>query len=265
MAKLDANFSFTGPLGNISAYRMRGIDRIILRKKGGASKRKIKTSRNFARTREANAEFGGRSIAGKWIRSALHYQKPMADYNISGPINALLVPIQEQDTVSPPGQRNIVLSKNPWLLQGFSLNRDTGFDSIVRNPLAWTLSRDTLSARIDIPALLPGINFFTAEKHPMYSIIATLGIVPDFFYNKWGYQPSSREYRQNDMQAADTGWYPVLKGSPAMKLEIQMGTMPPDQSFSLVLSIGIRFGALRDAGTIEQVKYAGAAKILAMG
>jgi hypothetical protein len=49
--------------------------------------------------------------------------KPLSDYNISGPLNSALKSIQEMDTVSGLGKRNIGLSKNPRLPEGFQLNR----------------------------------------------------------------------------------------------------------------------------------------------
>ena len=39
--------------------------------------------------------------------------------------------------------------------------------------------------------------------------------------------------------------------------------MPADQSFTVMLSIGIRYGTIGVSNTIEQVKYAGAAKVMA--
>jgi len=264
MAKLDGNFGFNGPLGNISAYKMRGVEGIVLRRKGGASKEKVKTSPRMENTRKHNAEFGGRATAGKWIRAMLHHQMPMAGFNVTGAINSLLTPIQKLDTVNPLGKRDVVLTKNPWLLEGFSMNREKGFDTIIRNPLSWSISRDTLSARIDIPALLPGINFLTAEKYPLYSIVATLGVIPDFFCTANGYYPSSRDYQGYSMHMSETEWFPVLQGSPAQTLEMKLPLTPPDQSFSLMLSIGLRFGTMRSASDISQVTHAGAAKILGM-
>jgi len=263
MAKLNASFTFIGPIDNLSAYTMRGVDGIILRKKGGASKNKIKRSAKFENTRKLNAEFGGRATAGKWVRSVLHYQKPMADYNISGPINALLKHVQKLDPRPGAfGKRSVLLSKSPSILDGFSLNRKTPLDSIIRSPLLYSVSRNTLSAHIDIPALMPGINFNTNEKSPVYSLVATLGIVPDLFYGKRNYVPSSGNYQMFNNVSAMTAWYPVTKGSPALTLDLQHTATPPDQLFSLVLSIGIRFGAMLDANMVQQVKYAGAAKIL---
>ena len=268
MAKLGSNFDFTGSLGPVSAYKMRGVEGTVLRRKGGASKEKIKTSPRMEGTRRGNSEFGGRATAGKWIRLLLHRQTPMADYNVTGAINALMMPIQKLDTVHPLGQRDVAISKNPWLLEGFSLNKEKGFDSFVRNPLTWSVSRESLSARIELPALLPGINLLAADKYPMYSIVASLGIVPDFFYAPHGFQPSSREYSQGNpgvFSDVNTDWYPTLQGSPAMPLELKLSGTPPDQSFSLLLSIGIRFGVMINANTVQQVKHEGAAKILGMG
>jgi len=268
MAKLSGNFDFIGSLGNVSAYKMRGVKGTILRKKGGASKEKVKNSPGMAGTRKGNAEFGGRATAGKWIRAMLYQQMPMAGYNVTGAINALMAPIQKLDTENHLGRRSVMLSKNPSLLEGFSLNKENGFDTIIRNPVAWSVSRGELSAHIDIPALLPGINFLTTEKYPLYGIVASLGIVPDFFYDVSGYKPSSREYNVSHPGITETlysNWYPVLQGSPAMPLEIKPGLTPPDQSFSLVLSIGIRFGEMLSANMVQQVKKVGAAKILGMG
>jgi hypothetical protein len=264
MAKLAAGVSFTGRIGNLSAYKMRGVEGIILRQKGGASKEKIKTSADFVNTRKVNSEFGGRSRASKWLRGTLGHQSHIADFNLAGPLNALMKPVQLLDAESKLGERNIELSKNPYLLEGFSLNRRTYLDSIIRSPLKWSISRDTLSARIDIPALMPGFNFFPAEKYPLYTIVTSLGIMPDLFYTSDGYKPSSDEYKLNASQAADTGWLPVLKGSPALSLAITLPKPPPDQSFSLVLAVGVRYGTMRDASVVWPVNYVGAARILAM-
>ena len=264
MAKLNPNFSFTGSLGNLSAYPMKGVEGIVVRTKGGATKEKIKTSPKFERTRELNAEFGGRATASQWIMHALWPQKALADYNMAGPVNALVKVIQVLDTESTHGKRHIVLSKNPRLLEGFSLNRKNPFDSTLRNPVGYAVSREGLSAHIGIPALLPGINFFGPNNYPMYSLQAILGIVPDLFCTNNKYQPSDTGYILNDFTAAFTGWYPMQQGSPALALDIQLPRVPPDASFSLMLSIGIRYGRMIDASTVQQVKHVGCAKILAM-
>jgi hypothetical protein len=264
MARILSTVALVGSIGNVSAYKMRGSDKIILRTKGGPSGKRIRNAPEFDLTRRNNSEFSGRATASKWIMSMLSQLKPLADHNIAGPLNALMKPIQELDKTSDYGMRNVVLSGNPRLLEGFSLNRGTSFDSMLRSPLPCSLSRETLSARVEIPALLPGINFHAQRKDPMFSIIAMLGIVPDLFYDADRYKPSSHAYTSLGAKAVNTDWYPVLGGAPATTLELKLEGMPPDQSFSLMLSVGICFGAMHDAATIKQVKHAGSAKVLAM-
>jgi hypothetical protein len=198
---------------------------------------------------------------------SLWHQKPLADYNIAGPLNVLMKPIQELDADSEYGQRSILLTKNPHLLEGFSLNRRQPFDSIVRTPLTRTLVRNEQSASMHIPALIPEINFHVPGAWPMYSLVATIGIIPDLYYHvqELRYRPLSQHYSPVSSAVAFTDWYAVMNGSPATVLEVKYPDAPPDEHYSVILAIGIRFGTMYDATTVEQVPYAGAAKVLAMG
>ena len=128
MAQLTGGITFEGSLDNISAYKMRGSDKIILRKKGGASKKQIQTGANFANTRKINSEWAGCSYAGKAIRNAIHPLKHLADYNISGFLNAIAKTVQKQDLESEYGKRNIYFSQYRDVLEGFSLNKKQLFD-----------------------------------------------------------------------------------------------------------------------------------------
>jgi hypothetical protein len=266
MAQLHSQFSFTGRLGNISAYKMKGSDKIILRTQGGATKNKIKKSPAFEKTRRINAEFGGRSTASKYLLHTLAQLKSLADYNIAGPLNALIKPIQIMDTEAEWGQRGVHFTKKPKLLEGFNLNRRNPFDSIVRNPVSYVLSREELSGRIDIPRLIPGINFFTPPGHyPYYSFVAALGVIPDLFFSKFGYEPQPGLKPYSKTVYSD--WYPVLNGSPVLSLETGLvipGTSVPGSSWILMLSVGIRFGTVSGNNEVVPAKYAGAAKILAV-
>ena len=262
MGKIEQGVEFTGSVGNLTAYRMRGVDGIVVRKKGGASKQRIKNDREFARTRELNAEFAGRSAASREIMRVLHPLKPLADYNIAGPLNALLRPIQVDDPKNSNGERSILLSQNPGLLEGFSLNRKIVFESIVRAPLTFTVSRETLSAEVNIPALTPDINFKPQGKHPLYSFDTAFGLVPDLFFSPGRYKPSHEKYSNPlGFVLARSAWFSCMSGSDALTLPVKYNFTPPDEHFVLVLAVGIRFGYPGSADHVEQVKYAGAAKV----
>src|SRR4051812_36024190 len=118
--------------GDLSAYKMVGSDKIILRRKGGASKEKIKQSAAFVNTRRINAEFGGRSTTTKWMLPVFRPLKHIANRSLTGRLNKLLKPIQELDSINEWGKRNVSLSLKPQLLEGFNLNHTWVLESIIR-------------------------------------------------------------------------------------------------------------------------------------
>lgn len=262
MAKLNPPLNFTGSLGNLSAYRMRGHDQIILRTKGGASREKIQTSPTFELVRRNNSEFSGRAVMSKWIMKALRPLKALADYNIAGPLNALVKPIQALDTQSEWGKRHVELSKHTSLLEGFSLNRKNHFDAVLRVAIPLTISRDTRTAQLTIPALVPGINFFPPPHQSVYSMVAVWGILPDVFFTEGKYLPSSPSYSALTYTMASTPWQSVADTSPETSLQLALTFEPPDEFYSLMLSIGIRYGELRNTDEVVQRRYVGSAKIL---
>lgn len=258
MAQLIGNFQITGSLNNLSFYKMRGSDKIIVRKKGGPSSKQVKKSPRFETTRRNNSEFGGRSLAVKHISSALFPLDFLADYNITGPLNALLKPIQELDTNSEFGKRNILISKNPRLLEGFSLNRRYLFESIVRTPVNYSLQGQ--QAILEIPELIPGINFMAPGNYPCYQFIAVTRLVPDIVYKDdvYKYQPVGK---RDTAMYAKTDWLPVNTRAVATQLIIK--DLPADKpdGYTRLVSLGISVGMLKGT-TIEPVKYVGAARII---
>jgi len=263
MAQLTSGITFIGSLGDVTAYKMHDSDKVILRMKSGPTKEQIKRSPSYDIVRRNNSEFGGRSTATGGIMFGLHLQKPLADYKISGPLNALLKPIQVLDTEREFGKRSVCLSKQPHLLAGFQLNNQAPFDTIVRTPVVYALSREELSATIDIAELVPGINLMVHNGHPYYRLQAMLAIVPDVFFATPKYK-ADPSYDRLRPQMAGTEWFPVESGSPDIHLELQLPTPPVNTAFSVMLSIGICMGEVGYGGKIQQAKKAGAAKIVAV-
>jgi hypothetical protein len=257
MAQLIGEILFTGSMQNLSAYKMRGSDKIILRKKGGPSKKQIKHSPRFDLTRRNNREFGGRAQAAAHIKRILQPLLFLADYNITGPLNALLKPIQKMDTGSEWGKRNIMLTKHSRLLEGFTLNRRYLFDSIVRTPVSGMIHKE--QAIVDIPALLPGINFIVPGNYAWYKFIAVTGLVPDLYYTEHGYFPKGERNYFPDLTYTD--WLPVNTPAPTGKLIIKGIPKNKPKTCSIMLALGIAFGVMQK-NNIEPVKYVGGAKVI---
>lgn len=283
MAKLNEGFTFTGSFGNLSVYKMKGVDKLIVRRKGGPSKEKIRNHAKFEMTRRKNAEFGGRATMTSWILRSLIYHKPMADYNMAGPLNSLMIPIQALDSVHGMGQRDIRLSTNPEILKGFSLTRKTSFDTIVRTTLNHGFAGQ--AAWVTIPALTPGINFYAAPRHHWFRIVLSLGLVPDLYFHMNGnpvpydfdaftdpqarsslltYSYSHPDYKRffGNLEGSTTPWHPVKKGMPETTLDVMLDLMAPANDHTLLLTIGIQYGYQEEIDVICETPYAGAAKIL---
>ena len=60
-------------------------------------------------------------------------------------------------------------------------------------------------------------------------------------------------------------WFPVSKGSPATYMELKCPHTLPGQAFTMILSVGIRYRTNGADNDVDQLHYAGAAKILVTG
>jgi hypothetical protein len=271
MARMKKPFDITGSLGNISLYKVRGSDEPIARKKGGPTKRMIKTRKSFAATRRNNSEFGGRARMTKQVMRILRPMKYLGDYNLAGPLNSLFIPIQALDTVSGHGERNIELTKNPGLLQGFNLNRRTPFDTIITNSLKYSLSRDALTAAVTFPELIPGANFLPQVTLSYFKFIAILGVVENVFYNGRGYgNAAGNEHLTGNSVLSASDWFNITPNNAAVELTCSFQEERNDlirqigkKNYSCLLAVGIAFGSM-ERGKVEMVKYVGGGKILAM-
>jgi hypothetical protein len=267
MPFLEGPFAFTGKLDMLSAYRMRGVDKIVVRRKGGPSAEKVKTSPSFKNTRRTMSEFGGCSRHGSYVRMAMLQLRRLSDYNFGSDINSIMRQVQLRDGTGEWGRRRITLSEHTRMLEGFSTTKKApSFDSIARTPVYYTMDRANRSARIEIPELMRDINYFPQNNHAMFRLTATLGIVPDVTFDVAAkeYLPPTWYNRAYYSISASADWNPSLKGMKNSVLELAMDVLPPDDRWTLMLSIGIEYGAFRESGKIEEVPRFGAAKILAL-
>ncbi|AEV98575.1 hypothetical protein Niako_2220 [Niastella koreensis GR20-10] len=272
MARMKQPFDVTGTIGKISIYKVRGSDEPVVRTKGGPTKRMVKTRKSFAATRRNNSEFGGRARMTSQVMEILRSMKYLGDYNLAGPLNSLFIPIQAMDIESEHGQRNIELTKNPGLLEGFNLNRRTPFSTIITNSPEYTLSKETLTATVTFPALIPGVNFFPAGNFSSYKLMAILGVIENVFYHPGGYgNAAGNQHLDGDYVFKSSDWITITPQSQPIELECNFRLSREElleqkgkNNYSCLLAIGIAFGAM-DRGQVEMVKYVGGGKILAMG
>lgn len=261
MAQLIGNIPWIGSLGTITAYKRRGSDKIILRTRKGPLSESVKNGENFEFARLNNSEFSGRSKVSSSIMHSMIHLKALADYNIAGPLNAILTPIQLADPVGNKGQRSILLSRYASLLNGFNFNSNYTFDTVIRTPVSFKFDKESLSAKVIIPELLRGINLFIPNNYPLYGFSVSLGLIPDFIYTPTGYRAVNDVHpRSTSSHNVYTEWFPSVKGSKELEIEMKIETSNIPSSFTLILGIGIRYATLGEGAVIDPVKYLGSPK-----
>jgi hypothetical protein len=130
--------------------------------------------------------------------------------------------------------------------------------------LTWDISRETLTAKVNIPELVPGINFHPPKQHPLFQVVAVLGIAPDLFFKGRKYEPSNMKYDLTPpaIGLSSTLWASAKNGLPATMLEVALPA-PPAVAGAFVLSVGVCFG-VPDAEGVSQTRHAGCARILSV-
>ncbi len=253
----------TGSFGNMSLYKRKDSDKTIARTKGGATRKQILKSPKFELTRLNNDEFGDAAKGACYIRWAMLHIRHLADFNFTPTLNALCRTIMKQDETGRLGLRRINFSKYRHLLDGFSLNKRHPFVNVVKHPVFCSIDRNTASATVQFPDLVPGINLSLPWQSPMYRLVFTSAIIEDGY----GMDRDADARKQLLItQPVTTPWRlaaQVYKG--------ETFTLQPDiphkmlMDETLIVSVGIEMGTLISDGVIERVKNAGSGKILMAG
>ncbi len=261
MAFLAEGPGYTGTIGTLSHYRMRGVDRIVVRRKSGPSREKIQTEPCFERLRENNQEWKACTMAAKLINTCMAPLKILADYNYTGPLAGVCKSIQLDETIHETGKRGVLFSQYAYKLEGFGFNKYNYFDSILRHPLQYTIARSTGTATVQLPAIQPGFNLNNPRKQALYRFVFALGILSDVFF---------REDKKMFMPVADitgktevnTRWYSWQENCEAQQLSLSLNNWKDLEKVSLLLGAGIEFGQPGINNNVISTKYAGAAKLL---
>lgn len=260
MAFLRSDIPFFGSLGDITAYQPRNSSKIVVRRKSGPSKHAIATLPSFEQTRRLNQEFKGRVVAAEQMQNCFSPLKCVVDYNVRATLIGLMAKLQKWDTKSKLGTRSILFSEHAKAFEGFSLTKKIALDTLMKAPVKHTFNIDTLTASVEIPAIFPGINLKLPARYDVYCFKAVLSILPDVIYRDEHYIVDGKA--DHPAHVVSTPWEKCSEGinKTNLNLGIKASMLPP--KFTLVLAFGICFGNWVFGNTIEEVKYAGSAKVL---
>lgn len=264
MAKITEGLPLTGNLGMLSAFKMRGVDGIVVRRKGGPTKEQVKTSPRYERLRENNREWEGCSKGAAHIKLTLSGITHLADHNLSSHFTGVGMKARLADLLSDRGKRNILFSRTRHMLEGYELNRKVLFNSVIRVAPAFTLYRTDGSANIIIPEMTPGIHLKMPWNYPVFRFIITLGVVPDMMFSEQGYKPSNG-LRQSQHVMVRTDWFSSRTEYEGQTLSLQPDNLDGFSDYcSLILTIGLEAGTTGHLNVYEPVNYMGCGKIISV-
>ena len=121
MAKQTGLVRYSGSMGGVRHFKIKGLSGDFAGLNGGPSGDQIKTAPEFERTRENMNEFGGCATTGKSIRVGLsQLVKQMSDPQMTGRLTGVIKKINLEDQTEARGYRAILISQEKQYLIGFA-------------------------------------------------------------------------------------------------------------------------------------------------
>lgn len=263
MAFLESQFPLLGSIGEYTFYKMKGSDKIIARRKGGPSRKQLKTGKNFMKTRLHSKEFAARVLGSKLVLRALDPLRSIANYNVATALHKPLKAIQDLDTINKLGRRRICFSEHPGILEGLSLNTENGLESMIVAPIKSRISA-TGEATVKIPRLVPGISLKVGPGFSYFRICVVLAAVPDLHLFKDGYDSPLPDLPITTYVHDTTPWLPVASISAPRTFSLAPEAVPSGNNFVWMLSLGLQFGYPTGPNGIQPIGDEGAAKVIAV-
>jgi len=244
MAKQTGLVKYSGTLGGVRHFKIKGLEGDYAGLAGGPTAEQINNDAAFIRTRENMSEFGGCASAAKSIRVGLaQIIKQMSDSQLTGRLTALMKEVQLGDTTSPRGQRSIIVSNAIGQPAGIDYNKNLSLSSVFNAPytLTSTVTRD--SATFTIPAFNPAsyINAPAGATH--FRLVNAINVISD-----WQFSSGSGKYEPvepslstlNDVQYS--GYLDLSTTTPLTAITTTLlGSPTVTSNVAVMNNIGIEF------------------------
>lgn len=171
MAKFDGIFEIKGTIQGMSFYKSK--DGLLVRKKGGVSKARIKKDPAFQRTRENGSEFGHNAKMGQLMRKSVANLLSLAkDYRVSSRMSQAMSKVKNLDFDSLRGERKvwngIASDEGKQALRGFDFNLNSPFNSVFR--AQYELDTDTGSVEISNFNPVTNLSIPQGATHASFSV-----------------------------------------------------------------------------------------------
>lgn len=244
MAKQTGLVRYSGSMGGVRHFKIKGLEGDFAGLNGGPSAEQIKNDPAFARTRENMSEFGGCASAAKSIRIGLaQIIKQMGDSRLAGRLTALMKEVQMGDTVSPRGQRSILVSNAIGNPVGLNYNKSISFLGVFNAPYGLTNTPTRDSATFNIPPFNPAnlINAPAGATH--FRLVNAINVISDWVYDSGTgtYAPTDPTLNSlSDIQYS--GYLDLNSVTPVTTITTTLpGSPTVTSSVAVMNNIGIEF------------------------
>ncbi len=244
MAKQRGHIKYTGTLGEVRHFKIKGNKGFYAGLVGGPTAEQVKTAPGFIRTRENMSEFAACAMAGKSVRVGLSsLMRQMSDSRLAGRLTAIMKKINIEDGSEARGQRAVLVSQQPQYLRGLDFNRNLSFNGIFAAPFILTANVDRNETELSVPAFNPlnSINIPSGATH--FRLINAISLVSDFVYNSTtgAYEPSDPGLNEAS-QIEYSAYIPVNETTTAITLTSTLAGAPSIPTTVAVLGcVGIEF------------------------
>lgn len=182
MAKQRGLIKMEGLIDELSFYKWKG--KYVVRRKGGASRDRIKNDPAFARTRENNMEFAWASGAAKLIRMSLNEIMGHDKwFLLHGRLTQMMLTVLRSNTTSDRGKR-CFSNGDLSALQGFNFNAEADFNAIFypKYTVSTNLESGIITATVE--AFVPMLEVNSPED-ATHIQLTLAGVEMDFKANEY--------------------------------------------------------------------------------
>ena len=244
MAKQRGHIKYTGTLGDVRHFKIKGSKGFFAGLIGGPTREQVKNAPNFVRTRENMSEFAACAMAGKSVRVGLSsLMKLMSDSRLTGRLTAIMKKINIEDGSEARGQRAVLITQQPHYLRGLDFNRNISFNGVFAAPYTLSVNVDRNETELSVPSFNP-LSFISIPSGAThFRLINAISIVSDVVFNQntGAYEPADPALNEVS-QIEYSNYIPVNAVTAPISIIAALPDSPTVSNDVAVLgSIGIEF------------------------
>ena len=229
---------------NLRVYKIQGVDKTIVARKGGPTSEEVKNGENYEDLRKNQQEFAVASNLAKTLRHSL--PKKMAkicEPYISGKLTAKFRNLA-QLSKGDKGKRPILLSENGKSLEGFDFNSNAPFKKTFPTSIMVMSGSNYGQLILHIPSFTPREDLNAPENATHYQLFSHLLLLSDFTYKTElkEYNPCAPEVHARKT-TKENPIHPIInypEESTTQQLSVYDGEELPAGT-RLLLILGVKF------------------------